>query len=338
VTVAPLYARRARSEDEDAPLRRESQRRDPVRGDASALSLVVMPVTQVDLPDRRRIDVWVEGPADGIPLVFHHGTPGAGLPFAPMVRAIADRGLRYVSTSRAGYGDSSRLRDRTVADVVKDTQAVLDHLAADKAYVMGWSGGGPHALACAALMSDRVLGTTALAAVAPWDAEGLDFLDGMGQENIDEFGACVAGPEAHQASLDALWPVFRDVSADQIAIAFGDLVDEVDRGALTGEFAAFVAASIHEGLRESHAGWYDDDVAFIRPWGFDLAAIDRPVHIWQGAHDRMVPFAHGQWLAAHIPTACVHLYQEHGHLSLAIDSFPRILDEMLSFEASTPRA
>jgi pimeloyl-ACP methyl ester carboxylesterase len=87
---------------------------------------------------------------------------------------------------------------------------------------------------------------------------------------------------------------------------------------------------MHEGLRVSHRGWYDDDLAFTEPWGFDLATIERTVHIWQGAHDRMVPFAHGQWLAAHIPTACVHLYPEHGHLSLGVESFPQILDEMIA--------
>lgn len=293
--------------------------------------------TNLRLPDGRGLDVWVDGPTDGTPLVFHHGTPGSGLPFEPMVRAMSERGLRYVSASRAGYGDSDRLRDRAVSDVVADTTAVLDHLGADKAYVIGWSGGGPHAIACAALMPDRVLGTTTIAAVAPWPAEGLDWLDGMGQENVEEFNATIAGPESHQASLDSLWPTFRDVSPDDVATAFGDLVDDVDRGAVTGDFAAFIAAQMREGLRESHAGWYDDDIAFIRPWGFDLAAIDQTIHVWQGAHDRMVPFAHGQWLAAHIPTACVHLYPEHGHLSLAVDSFPQILDEMLAPAARDSR-
>jgi pimeloyl-ACP methyl ester carboxylesterase len=284
----------------------------------------------MSLPDGRRLDVWIEGPEDGTPFVFHHGTPGSGVPFEPILRAITDRGLRLASASRAGYGDSSRLPDRTVADVVADTTAILDHLGAEKAYVMGWSGGGPHAIACAALMPDRVIGTTTIASVAPYPADGLDWLAGMGQENIDEFNAALAGPEAHRASLDALWPIFRGVSPDDVATSLGDLVDDVDRGAVTGEFAAFLAANMHEGLRESHAGWYDDDIAFIRPWGFDLGAIPGTVHIWQGAHDRMVPFAHGQWLAAHIPTACVHLYPEHGHLSLAVDSFPAILDEMIS--------
>lgn len=284
--------------------------------------------SKLELPDGRRLDLWVVGPEDGTPLVFHTGTPSSGLPFEPMVRTVLDRGLRYVSWSRPGYGDSSPQPERTVASVVDDTAAVLDHLGAERAYVMGWSGGGPHAIACAALLPDRVINATTIAAVAPYPAEGLDWLDGMGQENIDEFNATLAGPEAHEASLDKLWPTFRDVSPDEIAEAFGDLVDEVDRGAVTGEFAAFLAANMHEGLRESHRGWYDDDIAFIRPWGFDLGAISRPVHIWQGAHDRMVPFAHGQWLAAHIPTACVHLYPEHGHLSLAVDSFPGIVDEM----------
>jgi pimeloyl-ACP methyl ester carboxylesterase len=290
--------------------------------------------TSFELPDGRRLDLWVEGPEDGTPLVFHNGTPSSGLPFEPMVRAIADRGLRYVGWSRPGYGDSTRQPDRTVADVVHDTATVLDQLGAERAYVLGWSGGGPHAIACAALLSDRVIGTTTIASVAPWPAEGLDWLDGMGQENIDEFNATLAGPESHRASLDALWPTFRDVTPEAIAEAFGDLVDDVDRGAVTGEFAAFLAANMHEGLRESHDGWFDDDIAFIRPWGFDLGSIRGTVHIWQGAHDRMVPFAHGQWLTAHIPTACVHLYPEHGHLSLAVDSFPAILDEMIAGQGS----
>ena len=284
----------------------------------------------VQLPDGRALDVWIEGPQDGTPLVFHHGTPGSGLPFEPMVEALADRGVRYVSASRAGYGDSTGDPGRTVASVVADTEAILDGLGADKAYVMGWSGGGPHAIACAAMLPDRVISATTIAAVAPYPAEGLDWFAGQGQENIDEFNACLAGPEAHKASLDALWPTFRDLSGEEVADALGDLVDEVDRGAVTGDFAAFLAAQTHEGLRVSHRGWYDDDIAFVTPWGFDLGTVRRPIHIWQGAHDRMVPFAHGQWLAAHIPTACVHLYPEHGHLSLGVASLPAIVDELLS--------
>ena len=96
---------------------------------------IASPPTAFELPDGRRLDVWVDGPEGGTPLVFHHGTPGSGLPFEPMVRAITDRGLRYVSWSRPGYGDSTRQPGRTVADVADDAAAVLDHLGADRAYV-----------------------------------------------------------------------------------------------------------------------------------------------------------------------------------------------------------
>jgi pimeloyl-ACP methyl ester carboxylesterase len=217
-----------------------------------------------------------------------------------------------------------------VASVVDDTAAILDDLGADRAYVLGWSGGGPHAIACAALLPDRVISASTIASAAPHTAEGLDPFEGMGQENIDALKAQLAGHESHIASLERDWPTMRDVTAEVIADALGDLIDDVDRGALTGDVAEFLAANMREGLRESYRGWYEDDVVFVEPWGFELDQIRRPVHIWQGGHDRMVPFAHGTWLASHIPTACAHLFPEHGHLSLAIDSFPAILDEMSS--------
>ena len=125
-------------------------------------------------------------------------------------------------------------------------------------------------------------------------------------------------------------PVWRVVTPQQVADAFGDLIDDVDRASLTGAFSEWMADTFHEALRIGYWGWFDDDMAFTRPWGFDLAEIRVPVFVWQGAHDRMVPFAHGQWLASHIPGARPRLFTEHGHLSLAVDSFPRIVDELLA--------
>ena len=285
---------------------------------------------QVRLADGRTLDAWIDPEASGIPLVFHMGTPSSGLPFAAHLEAARERGLRWISWSRPGYGSSTRLENRRAADVVSDTREVLDQLGAEQAYVAGWSGGGPHALACAALMPDRVLGVSVIAGVAPFDAEGLDFTAGMGAENVEGFRVAMQGPAADAAMLEIMWPGFRDATAEGIAEAFGDLIDDVDRGSLTGEFAEFVAANGHEGLRDSYLGWLDDDMVSVRPWGFDLDSFARPVHIWQGSHDRMVPFAHGQWLAAHVNRACPHLLPEHGHLSLAVDSFGSILDEMLA--------
>jgi pimeloyl-ACP methyl ester carboxylesterase len=284
----------------------------------------------LSLPDGRSLDVWQAGPPDGEALVFHHGTPGAGMPFDHHVREMAARGLRYVSWTRPGYGSSSRRRGRTVADDAGDAAAVLDHLGIERVWVVGWSGGGPHALGFAALQPERVRGVATIGSVAPWGAEGLDWFAGMGAENVEEFAATLEGEDALRPFVEAAWPVFRDLKPEEVAASLGDLVDDVDRGSLTGELAEFLAANSHEALREGYLGWLDDDLVFARAWGFDTAAIRCPVHIWQGAHDRMVPYAHGGWLCAHIPTACRHLHEEHGHLTLVVDSFGRILDELLA--------
>lgn len=281
------------------------------------------------LPDGRRLDVY-PADGDGTPLVFHHGSPSSGIEFPPLVAALRERGMRFVGYTRAGYGSSTRRLGRSVADVAEDIRAILDHLGADEAYTYGWSGGGPHAIACGALLADRIRGVATIGGVAPWPADGIDWFEGMGPENVEEFNATLADPENSARSAERDWPKWRAVTADEIADTFGGLVDEVDRGALTGPFAEYVAANTREGLRESYWGWVDDDLAFVKPWGFDLASLTVPVHIWQGGHDRMVPFGHGKWLAEHIPTARPHLLPEEGHLSLAVTQISRIIDDLIA--------
>jgi pimeloyl-ACP methyl ester carboxylesterase len=290
------------------------------------------PTARLRLADGRSLDVWYDDApeaAGSVPLVFHAGTPASGLGFAPYTHAARRRGLRIVGWSRPGYGSSTRLPGRRVAHVAADTAAVLDHLGAQRAFVVGHSGGGPHALACAALLSERVLGTALIAGVAPWEAEGLDFLEGMGAENHDEFGAALRGEADLAAYLAPVREGILGITGPEVAAIFGDLVDDVDRAALTGDYAEFLADDMREGQRESFAGWLDDDLSFTVPWGFDLASITGRVHVWQGAHDRMVPLAHGEWLVGHLPGACAHLHPEHGHLSLAVAGFPAIVDALV---------
>ena len=286
--------------------------------------------TQVTLPDGRLLDVFVVGADDATPLVFHHGSPSSGFPAAGFVEAVTDRGLRYVAWSRPGYGDSTRQPGRSVADVAADTEAVLDWLGADRAYTLGWSGGGPHAMAVAALLPQRIRAAATIGGVAPYPAEGIDWFDGMGPENIEEFGASLEGPEALIAFKERAWPEWRKVTGEEIADALGGLIDDVDRGSLTGAFAEELAEATREGLRSGYWGWFDDDMAFNRSWGFDLQPMTVPVHLWQGGHDRMVPYAHGRWLAEHVGSACPHLLPEHGHLTLAVDSIGLILDELIA--------
>jgi len=286
--------------------------------------------TALTLPDGRTLDLFVEGPADGTPIVSHHGTPSAGIPHRPFVEAAAERGLRWVSYSRPGYGDSARNEGRSVADCVSDVEAILDHLGADVFFTTGASGGGPHTLACAALLPTRVLGCAAIAAVAPYEAEGLDWMAGQGPENVAEWQAQLAGPEPHRAFLEEEAVGMREATSPETFIdAIAGLLPPVDRAALTGEYAQSVIDGTHRALMRGIWGWFDDDVAFIEPWGFDLSAMAAPVALWQGAQDLMVPFAHGEWLAAHVSGARPHLYPDQGHLSIAAGSFPQILDDLI---------
>ncbi|WP_375390345.1 alpha/beta fold hydrolase [uncultured Amnibacterium sp.] len=281
------------------------------------------------LPDGRSLETWISGPEDGLPFVFHHGTPGAARPSRAMERAVHAHGLRFVALSRPGYATSSRRAGRRIVDVVDDTDAVLDSIGADRCLVGGHSGGGPHALACAARL-ERATAALVIAGVAPHGPLDLDFLAGMGQDNLDEFGAALDGEMTLRAKLDAQRPGLLETTASGIVEALGSLLPPVDRAVLTDEYGQDLAASFGDALRRSTDGWLDDDLAFVSDWGFALEEIRRPVLLWQGEEDLMVPFAHGQWLAAHVPGVTAHLMPGEGHLSIAVGAVDRMLDELLA--------
>jgi pimeloyl-ACP methyl ester carboxylesterase len=286
-----------------------------------------------ELADGRSVDLYVDGPADGVPLVSHHGTPGAGVPYGPFVRAAAERGMRWVSYSRPGYAGSTRAEGRSVADCVADVVAILDHVGAERFYTTGGSGGGPHTLACAALLPERVLACAAIACVAPRHADGLDWTAGMGPENIEEFGAAEAGPDDLERYLEGEAPGLREAASDdELVETMAGLLPPVDRDALSGEYAEATIESMHRSVRNGIWGWFDDDMAFLKDWGFSLDAIATPVALWQGRHDKMVPFGHGEWLAEHTAGARPHLLDDHGHLSIAVSSFDRVLDDLLEMQ------
>ena len=287
-------------------------------------------MTIIDLPDGRFLDLDVSGPEDGIPLVFHHGTPGSVRQFRAIQRAAHDRGLRLVTFSRPGYGASTRQPGRRVVDAVGDVAAVLAHLGARRCLVAGWSGGGPHALATGARLPEQVAGVLCIAGVAPYDSEGLSFLDGMGQQNIDEFGLALKGEEAIRPSHEAEAAHLRNADADGLIEGLATLLPDVDRAALTAEFGEDMAANFAEALRTGVDGWVDDDLAFVAPWGFTLDEIAVPTFVWQGSEDLMVPFAHGQWLANHVPGATAHLQQGEGHLSISVGAPDRMFDELMT--------
>lgn len=291
---------------------------------------------QVELGDGRILDIRVSGPADGLPLVFHHGTPGAATPVQALERAAHARGLRLVSTSRPGYGGSTRQPGRRVVDVADDTATVLDALGADRCLVAGWSGGGPHALACAARLTP-VAAALVISGVAPYDAAGLDWLAGMGEQNELEFRAALAGEDRLRPLLEEMRDHLKTVTVNGIISSLQTLLPEVDRAVLTGEFGQDMADSFREALAPGVDGVLDDDLAFTKPWGFDLDEIDVPVSIWQGSLDLMVPYSHGQWLAAHVPGASAHLEPGEGHLSIGLGALDRMLDELIAAAGGAPQ-
>ena len=282
------------------------------------------------LPDGRDLDVFDSGPLDGAVLLFHHGTPGSGASIRATDSAAHRLGLRVITASRPGYGDSTRSPGRRIVDVVDDSAAVLDAVGADRCFVAGWSGGGPHALACGARLSARVRAVLVIAGIAPYGFPGLDFLAGMGEENIIEFGKTLDGEAVLRPYLDEQRAQVSRATAADLAGTFGSILPAVDRAVLTESFAEDLTAEIQEGIRVSVDGWLDDDLAFTAPWGFALTEVAVPTAVWQGAHDLMVPFAHGTWLAEQIPGVTAHLEHDEGHLSIAIGAIDRMLQELVA--------
>jgi pimeloyl-ACP methyl ester carboxylesterase len=281
------------------------------------------------LPDGRLLEYRVSGPAGGLPLVFHHGTPGSRVASGGIERAAHARGLRLVTFSRPGYGGSTRQAGRRVVDVVADTADVLADLGSETCLVAGWSGGGPHALACAARLPGA-LGALVVAGVAPSNVDDLDFLAGMGDDNLEEFGAAGVGEHALRAYLDGARPGLVQVTAGEIVAEMGSLLPDIDRAALNDEFGEDTAAAFREALRVGVDGWLDDDLAFVGDWGFDLDEITIPTSLWQGTADLMVPPAHGLWFQSHLPRARVTILPGEGHLSLWLGALDRMLDGLVA--------
>jgi pimeloyl-ACP methyl ester carboxylesterase len=270
----------------------------------------------IDTPDGRVLRVREDGDPDGVPLIAHHGTPGSRLPYSHWVADATARGIRLIAYDRPGYGGSDRHEGRAVADVAADVEAIADGLGLDRILVTGRSGGGPHALACAALLGDRVAAAATLCGVGPYGADGLDFLAGMGEDNVIEFEAALAGPEQLAPLLEELAPQLLDASAAELVEALRSLLSPPDVAVVHDGLASELIAATGEGIRASRAGWLDDDLAFAKPWGFELGSISVPVQLWQGRQDLMVPPAHGEWLAQHIPGVDARLSDEDGHLSI----------------------
>lgn len=252
----------------------------------------------------RRVEFDVSGPVTpGAPvLVFHHGQPGAAL-----------------------------IGDDLAAAAAADVTAVLDHLGAGEFVTAGWSGGGPHALACGALLAPRCRAVATIAGVAPYHGvDDLDWTAGMGPENVAEFSALIAGDPAVEGQIAGLCAALESVADGEVADLLGGLISPPDRAALEGGAGALMGAWLRRSATTGHHGYLDDGRAFVGPWGFDPTLISVPVQVWMADLDLMVPPSHGRWLASRLPTATAILMEGEGHISLGVTHLGAIVDRLVA--------
>ncbi len=268
----------------------------------------------VRTPDGRVLAVWDGGDPEGSPVLVHNGTPMSRHLYGPNVADAAEQGMRLIGYDRPGYGGSTPQPGRTVANCAADVRAICSALEIGKLAMWGLSGGGPRVLACAALLPDLVTAAAALASFAPYDAEGLDWYDGL--QAADAYRTALTDPDSVRASLDEGRKEVLAATASSLAREWAPFLSAPDAAVMTGELAEYTARTNQEALAPGSQGWWDDSYGLIRPWGFEVADICVPVLLLHGRQDKFVPFAHGQWLATNIPRVEAWLLDDDGHLTL----------------------
>jgi len=280
---------------------------------------------QFKLKDGRELEILDNGINSESAIIFHHGTPGHASSWTDWLESAANAGIRAIAYSRAGYGTSDRNLGRTVNSINSDVSQLLDAKNITKFVAIGWSGGGPHCIANT--FEPRNVGAISLAGVGAYGVDDLDFLEGMGPENHDEFGAALKGEAVVEQWMNDNAGSMKTVTGDEIREVFGGLIGVADKAILDGDEADAMASSMRSALAVSFDGWIDDDLAFVKQWGFDLAAITKPVFLWQGDDDFMVPHAHSYWLEKHIPTSTLTFKPGEGHISVGVKYRTEILKQ-----------
>jgi pimeloyl-ACP methyl ester carboxylesterase len=291
----------------------------------------------VTTADGRRLETLTAGNPDGYPWLWVPGTPSAAVDYPRLDQLATRLDLRLVTWSRPGYGDSTPRQLRPpgprIVDDVADVEAVLDALGMDEFVVVGWSGGGPRALACAAVLPDRCRAAASLAGLAPIDAAGLDWMAGMGPGNVADFTAALQGPEAYTAFQERFFLPMTSAGAAVVAVGLGQLLTPSDDVTSTDDLAQWLAETMHRAGAQGVIGVRDDGLALVAPWGFDVTSIRVPTAIWAGGQDVTVPFAHGRWLAAHVQGAVAHLADGAGHITM-VNDLEDVLVELLELRTS----
>lgn len=300
------------------------------RGESVLTDLQSFKLAEVRLGSGRVIEVSEGGDLDGFPVFSLHGTPGSRILFRPHVEDAKRRGIRLIGFSRPGYGGSTRHKGRRIFDGASNVAEIADSLGIKRFAVLGFSGGGDYALACAAAFPDRVVAASSLSTLGPYGTEGFDFYSGMGEYNIEDYKLMLSNQAEWEAkSRQDAEVLTKQTKADR-AKMIESLLSEVDKAVNTDEVDDFFQSQFGDGLRNGIEGSMDDQIATVMPWGFDLSSIRVPLQIWHGKEDRFVPFSHGRWLASRMPQAEVHLEEREGHISMFVNRIPDVQEWLAS--------
>jgi pimeloyl-ACP methyl ester carboxylesterase len=285
----------------------------------------------IDTGDGRSLEALVSGPADGTVLVFHTGTP-VGLVPLPAGLDPAPMGIRTVLYARPGYGRSTPQAGRSVADAAGDITAILDALGAGKFLNLGWSGGGPYALACDALLAGRCLATAVIAGPAPYtEAEPSSPVREWYEADEDNQLALAGDVEGFRQAVGAFVAQLGNAKAENVA---AEAASDADRRFFSQGYAEWIASFVRAGGVSGSHGAADDCLATLRDWGFPLAGIGQ-VTIWQGTEDQFVPPYHAEWLRDHLPQAELRMLEGEGHNSIA-GHLPEIVKTLIAAGQSAP--
>jgi pimeloyl-ACP methyl ester carboxylesterase len=292
---------------------------------------------EVKVSDDRILSVESWGDPDGKPVFLLHGTPGSRKGPRPRGIVLYRLGIRLISYSRPGYPGSTRQSGRIVADAAHDVEAIADDFGIDQFSVVGRSGGAPHALACAALLNERVICTAALSSLAPCDADGLDWIAGMAESNVQAYHDAEVDLKALIASLNDRAGHVRSNPEGLLKLLWPELVGH-DKRAIGDMTLRRIIAEVHvEALHDSVDGWIDDVLAMSRPWKVRLADIKTPVKLWSGSDDVFSPVSHTYWLEKQITTAEPEIENGMAHFR-SVEVLPRILTWVAETAKRTDRA
>ena len=274
--------------------------------------------------DGRTLRVEEGGDPGGRPVLTHHGTPGAGHLYGPHEADARQRGIRLITYDRPGYFGSTAHPGYAMAGNADDVRTIAAALGIDRVAVWGISGGGPPALACAALLPDVVVAVATLASPAPYGVEGFDHFAGMAKENVEDIKLMLGDEAAARDVLVEQRKAMLAMNAQDMMGGPPGMMSPADVAARTSEMVEYLVNGFHDGLTPGGEGWWDDSMAQLRPWGFRLEEINVPVQLWHGRQDRFVPFQHGEWLATQIPGVEAHLTDEDGHTTLMQNRIPEV--------------